>query len=85
MLEVRAVVQLRQPRMHEDAHGPRLLQALSTRWHHTCGLITLQDLLRLYFLPDYNVTLAETIIPGAELSQHISTAGARGCHDMIRL
>ncbi|KAJ9506352.1 hypothetical protein QJQ45_004972 [Haematococcus lacustris] len=34
-----------------------------------------KDLLRLYFLPDYNVTLAETIIPGAELSQHISTAG----------
>lgn len=34
-----------------------------------------KDLLRIYFLPDYNVTLAETIIPGAELSQHISTAG----------
>ena len=26
-------------------------------------------------MPDYNVSLAEVIIPGSELSQHISTAG----------
>lgn len=36
---------------------------------------TTKHLLKVIFIPNYNVTAAEVIIPASELSQHISLAG----------
>jgi starch phosphorylase len=39
------------------------------------GDTSIGNLLKVIFLPNYNVSAAQVIIPASELSQHISTAG----------
>ena len=43
--------------------------------HSTNGVAAIHSRLRVEFLPNYSVTLAEHLIPASDVSQQISTAG----------
>jgi starch phosphorylase len=50
----------------------KLINAVAEKVNHESQI---GELLKVVFLPNYNVSLAQIIIPAAEISQHISTAG----------
>jgi len=50
----------------------KLINAVSNRVNSD---LSIGNLLKVAFLPNYNVSLAELIIPASDISQHISTAG----------
>ena len=53
----------------------RIIQLINSIANHINGDDTIDDLLKVVFIEDYKVSLAEMIMPAAELSEQISVAG----------
>jgi len=91
ILETIATYNAMRARPHDDwVPRVRILAGKAAAGYHTAKLIiklandvakvvnrdpVIRDRLKVVFLPNYNVSLAESIIPAADLSEQISTAG----------
>ena len=91
LLETIALSNAMRARPHDDwAPRVRILAGKAAAGYHTAKLIiklandvarvinhdpVIGDRLKVVFLPNYNVSLAEAIIPAADVSEQISTAG----------